>query len=97
MVKLDNKTIILTFKLFCSWIVADSISRVLESSDKDMTSWRKSLLSACEQWLIAAYNNNKEEEINHEAETSMLLRLEELLVRFFFICFTRCKLSSFGL
>ncbi|XP_019379437.1 PREDICTED: nucleolar pre-ribosomal-associated protein 1 [Gavialis gangeticus] len=62
-----------------SWIVADSISRVLESSDKDLTSWRKSLLSACVQWLIAAYNNNKEEETNQETEKSMLLRLEELL------------------
>lgn len=64
---------------FHSWMVADAVSRVLENSE-EMNSWRRSLLAACMKGLIAMYNNNKEES-KQEVERSMLLRLEELLVR----------------
>lgn len=68
---------------FCSWIVADAISRVLENSE-ELHSWRKRLLSACIKGLIVMYNSGKDES-KQEVERSMLLRLEELLVRLLFI------------
>uniref|UniRef100_A0A8C8SFU0 URB1 ribosome biogenesis homolog n=1 Tax=Pelusios castaneus TaxID=367368 RepID=A0A8C8SFU0_9SAUR len=62
-----------------SWIVADSISKVLESSAEELRSWKKSLLAACIKWLITTYNSSKEQENHHGTESSMLLRLEALL------------------
>uniref|UniRef100_A0A8C4VFM0 URB1 ribosome biosis homolog n=1 Tax=Gopherus evgoodei TaxID=1825980 RepID=A0A8C4VFM0_9SAUR len=62
-----------------SWIVADSISRALENSAEELHSWKKSLLAACIKWLITTYNISKEQENNQGTESSMLLRLEELL------------------
>ncbi|XP_034626067.1 nucleolar pre-ribosomal-associated protein 1 [Trachemys scripta elegans] len=63
-----------------SWIVADSISRALENSAEDLHSWKKSLLAACIKWLITTYNISKDQENNQGTESSMLLRLEELLM-----------------
>ncbi|XP_050811957.1 nucleolar pre-ribosomal-associated protein 1 isoform X2 [Gopherus flavomarginatus] len=62
-----------------SWIVADSISRALENSAEELHSWKKSLLAACIKWLITTYNISKEQENDQGTESSMLLRLEELL------------------
>nr|XP_006126118.2 nucleolar pre-ribosomal-associated protein 1 [Pelodiscus sinensis] len=62
-----------------SWIVADSISSVLESSAEELRSWKKSLLAACMKWLITTYNISKEQENSQGTEGSMLLRLEDLL------------------
>ncbi|NXT48894.1 NPA1P protein, partial [Pluvianellus socialis] len=62
-----------------SWTVADAVSRVLENSE-ELDSWRRRLLSACMKGLIVMYNSSKDES-KQEVETSMLLRLEELLVR----------------
>ncbi|XP_074853089.1 nucleolar pre-ribosomal-associated protein 1 [Carettochelys insculpta] len=62
-----------------SWIVADSVSRVLESSAEQLLSWKKSLLAACMKWLINTYNISKEQESSQGTEHAMLLRLEELL------------------
>ncbi|KFW89278.1 Nucleolar pre-ribosomal-associated protein 1, partial [Phalacrocorax carbo] len=60
-----------------SWTVADAVSRVLENSE-ELHSWRRRLLSACMKGLIVMYNSNKNES-KQEVESSMLLRLEELL------------------
>ncbi|NXW84799.1 NPA1P protein, partial [Alopecoenas beccarii] len=65
-----------------SWMVADAISRVLENSE-ELHSWRKRLLSACMKGLIVMYNSSRDES-KQEVERSMLLRLEELLVRLLF-------------
>lgn len=72
---------------FCSWAVADAISRVLENSE-ELHSWRKRLLSACMKGLIVMYNSNRDES-KQEVERSMLLRVEELLVRLLFFCIPR--------
>uniref|UniRef100_A0A8C3XSH8 Nucleolar pre-ribosomal-associated protein 1 n=1 Tax=Chelydra serpentina TaxID=8475 RepID=A0A8C3XSH8_CHESE len=66
-------------QVFSNWIVADSISRALENSAEELHSWKKSLLGACIKWLITTYNISKEQENNQGTESSMLLRLEELL------------------
>uniref|UniRef100_A0A674JXR4 URB1 ribosome biogenesis homolog n=1 Tax=Terrapene triunguis TaxID=2587831 RepID=A0A674JXR4_9SAUR len=65
----------------------DSISRALENSAEELHSWKKSLLAACIKWLITTYNISKDQENNQGTESSMLLRLEELLVRLLSICF----------
>uniref|UniRef100_A0A8D2MPG9 URB1 ribosome biogenesis 1 homolog n=1 Tax=Zonotrichia albicollis TaxID=44394 RepID=A0A8D2MPG9_ZONAL len=62
-----------------SWAVADAISTVLKDSE-ELRSWRRQLLSACMKGLVATYSSSKEES-KPEVERSMLLRLEELLVR----------------
>uniref|UniRef100_A0A8D0H9D5 URB1 ribosome biosis homolog n=1 Tax=Sphenodon punctatus TaxID=8508 RepID=A0A8D0H9D5_SPHPU len=59
-----------------SWVLADSISRVLESSSEELHAWRKALLAACMKWLIGS---TKEQANNPEIESSMLSRFEELL------------------
>ncbi|NXG73591.1 NPA1P protein, partial [Baryphthengus martii] len=59
------------------WTVADAVSRVLEDSE-ELHSWKRRLLSACMKGLIVMYNISKDEG-KREVETSMLLRLEELL------------------
>lgn len=59
--------------------MADAISRVLENSE-ELHSWRRHLLSACMKGLVAMYSSSKDES-KQEVERSMLLRLEELLVR----------------
>lgn len=67
---------------FCSWTVADAISRVLEDSE-ELHPWRRSLLSACMRGLVVMYNSSKDES-EQDVERPVLLRLEELLVRFLF-------------
>lgn len=59
--------------------MAGAISRVLENSE-ELHSWRRHLLSACMKGLVAMYSSSKDES-KQEVERSMLLRLEELLVR----------------
>lgn len=63
--------------------MADAISRVLENSE-ELHSWRRHLLSACMKRLIVMYNNSKDES-KQEVERPTLLRLEELLVRTFYL------------
>nr|XP_041569230.1 nucleolar pre-ribosomal-associated protein 1-like isoform X2 [Taeniopygia guttata] len=67
-----------------SWAVADAISTVLKNSE-ELHSWRRHLFSACVKGLVAMYSSSKDEG-KQEVERSMLLRLEELLVRLL-ICF----------
>lgn len=62
--------------------MADAISRVLENSE-ELHSWRRRLLSACMKGLVVMYNSSKEE--SKQEERSMLLRLEELLVRLLYL------------
>nr|XP_060626413.1 nucleolar pre-ribosomal-associated protein 1 isoform X1 [Anolis sagrei ordinatus] len=61
------------------WVIADAVSRALESSAEKLNSWKKHLLTACIKWLIVAYSNNKTHETCSEIENSMLSRLEKLL------------------
>nr|XP_008105811.1 PREDICTED: nucleolar pre-ribosomal-associated protein 1 isoform X1 [Anolis carolinensis] len=61
------------------WMIADAVSRALESSAEKLNSWKKHLLAACIKWLIVAYSNNKTQEKCSEIENSMLSRLEKLL------------------
>ncbi|XP_048349854.1 nucleolar pre-ribosomal-associated protein 1 isoform X2 [Sphaerodactylus townsendi] len=61
------------------WVVTDAISRMLESSEKKLHSWKKRLLTVCIKWLIFTYSNNKEQETCSEMEAAMLSRLKELL------------------
>ncbi|XP_077198657.1 nucleolar pre-ribosomal-associated protein 1 isoform X2 [Paroedura picta] len=61
------------------WVVADAVSRALESSEEKLRSWKKCLLAVCIKWLILTYNSSKEQETQSEMEAAMLSRLEELL------------------
>ncbi|KAJ7320521.1 hypothetical protein JRQ81_020032 [Phrynocephalus forsythii] len=61
------------------WVIADAISKALESSTEKLHSWKKCLLAACIKWLISVYNNRRELETHSEIESSILLRLEKLL------------------
>ncbi|CAI5772653.1 pre-ribosomal-associated 1 [Podarcis lilfordi] len=61
------------------WVIADAISRALESSAEKLHSWRKRLLVACMKWLILTYSSNREQEARSEIESALLLRLEKLL------------------
>lgn len=72
--------------------MADAISRVLKNSE-ELHSWRRCLLSACMKGLVAMYNSSKDES-KQEVERSMLLRLEELLVRLV-ICFATVGLCAY--
>uniref|UniRef100_A0A670I5H5 URB1 ribosome biosis homolog n=1 Tax=Podarcis muralis TaxID=64176 RepID=A0A670I5H5_PODMU len=72
-------TISLLFSNLSSWVIADAISRALESSAEKLHSWRKRLLVACMKWLILTYSSNREQEARSEIESAMLLRLEKLL------------------
>lgn len=62
------------------WVIADAISRVLESSAEKLQLWRKRLLASCIKSLIATYSNSKQQETQSEIETAMLSRLQKLLV-----------------
>ncbi|XP_060090308.1 nucleolar pre-ribosomal-associated protein 1 [Heteronotia binoei] len=61
------------------WVVADAISRALESFEERLHSWKKCLLAICIRWLALTFSNCKEQETHSETETTMLSRLEELL------------------
>lgn len=56
-----------------------SISDVLAGSPEQVASWRKTLLSSALQWLSARFRSAKERE--QDGEAAMLLRVQELLVR----------------
>lgn len=72
--------------------MADTISRVLKNSE-ELHSWRRHLLSACMKGLVAMYSSSKDES-KQEVERSMLLRLEELLVRLL-TCFATVGLYAY--
>lgn len=72
--------------------MADAISRVLKNSE-ELHSWRRHLLSACMKGLVAMYSSSKDES-KQEVERSMLLRLEELLVRLL-TCFATVELYAY--
>uniref|UniRef100_A0A6J0TW72 Nucleolar pre-ribosomal-associated protein 1 n=1 Tax=Pogona vitticeps TaxID=103695 RepID=A0A6J0TW72_9SAUR len=61
------------------WVIADAISKALESSKEMLHSWKKCLLAACMKWLILAYSRSREPETHSEIESAMLSRLEKLL------------------
>uniref|UniRef100_A0A670XZ50 URB1 ribosome biosis homolog n=1 Tax=Pseudonaja textilis TaxID=8673 RepID=A0A670XZ50_PSETE len=61
------------------WIIADAISRALETCAEKVHSWRKHLLVACMKWLILSFSSNQEQEMHSEVENTMLLKLENLL------------------
>lgn len=69
-----------TFVSCCSWVVADAISGVLEGSAEELQAWKKTLLEACVQWLIASFSGGQQEDGTQAQEKQMLLRLNELLV-----------------
>uniref|UniRef100_A0A8C5WVB3 URB1 ribosome biosis homolog n=1 Tax=Laticauda laticaudata TaxID=8630 RepID=A0A8C5WVB3_LATLA len=64
----------------CRWIIADAVSRALETSAEKVHSWRKHLLVACMKWLILSFSRNQEQEMHSEVENTMLLKLENLLL-----------------
>ncbi|KAM6224025.1 nucleolar pre-ribosomal-associated protein 1 [Rhynchocyon petersi] len=63
-----------------SWIVADSVSAVLEGSTEKLRAWKKILLDCCVKWLIVSFSGNPQDDEHAKArEKHMLLRLDELL------------------
>ena len=64
----------------CSWVVADAVSAVLEGSAEELQAWKKTLLKACVQWLIASFSGGQQEDGTQDQEKQMLLRFNELLV-----------------
>nr|XP_006216094.1 nucleolar pre-ribosomal-associated protein 1 isoform X1 [Vicugna pacos] len=62
-----------------SWMVADSISAVLEESAEELCAWKKTLLEACVQWLVEAFGGGQQDDSTQDQEKQMLLRLNELL------------------
>lgn len=59
--------------------MADAICTVL-TAPEELHSWRTQLLAACIKGLVAIYSSRTDGS-KPELERSMLLRLEELLVR----------------
>ncbi|XP_064412934.1 nucleolar pre-ribosomal-associated protein 1 [Latimeria chalumnae] len=63
------------------WILADSVSEVLENSQEELISWKKVLLASCIKSLVSTYSNCKDQkEEMLETEKSLLSRLQELVV-----------------
>ncbi|XP_061049977.1 nucleolar pre-ribosomal-associated protein 1 isoform X2 [Eubalaena glacialis] len=62
-----------------SWVVADSVLAVLEGSAEELRAWKKTLLEACVQWLIASFSGGQQDDGTQDREKQMLLRLNELL------------------
>nr|XP_058921641.1 nucleolar pre-ribosomal-associated protein 1 isoform X2 [Kogia breviceps] len=62
-----------------SWVVADSVSAVLEGSAEELRAWKKTLLEACVRWLIASFSGGQQDDGTQDREKQMLLRLNELL------------------
>lgn len=62
-----------------SWVVADAVSAVLEGSAEELQAWKKTLLKACVQWLIASFSGGQQEDGTQDQEKQMLLRFNELL------------------
>ncbi|XP_070799661.1 nucleolar pre-ribosomal-associated protein 1 [Pituophis catenifer annectens] len=61
------------------WIIADAVSRALETSAEKVHSWGKHLLVTCMKWLILSFSSSQEQETYSEVENTMLLKLENLL------------------
>uniref|UniRef100_A0A8C6X862 URB1 ribosome biosis homolog n=1 Tax=Naja naja TaxID=35670 RepID=A0A8C6X862_NAJNA len=70
---------LILFSNLCRWIIADAVSRALDTSAEKVHSWRKHLLVACMKWLILSFSSNQEQEVHSEVENTMLLKLENLL------------------
>lgn len=70
----------LSFVFCCSWVVADSVLAVLEGSAEELRAWKKTLLEACVQWLIASFSGGQQDDGTQDREKQMLLRLNALLV-----------------
>ena len=64
----------------CSWVVADAVSAVLEGSAEELQAWKKTLLKACVQWLVASFSGGQQEDGTQDQEKQMLRRFNELLV-----------------
>ncbi|XP_007939478.1 nucleolar pre-ribosomal-associated protein 1 [Orycteropus afer afer] len=62
-----------------SWIVADSVSIVLEGSAEELHAWKKILLESCIKWLIMSFSSQEDGNNTQDQERHMLLRLNELL------------------
>uniref|UniRef100_UPI00398EA5A0 nucleolar pre-ribosomal-associated protein 1 isoform X1 n=2 Tax=Pristiophorus japonicus TaxID=55135 RepID=UPI00398EA5A0 len=63
------------------WTLADAVTNTLGEYPEHQRSWKKSLLKACVQWLVATYSSSKvQEESMKKTEMTMLGRLQELLV-----------------
>nr|XP_058152142.1 nucleolar pre-ribosomal-associated protein 1 isoform X2 [Dasypus novemcinctus] len=63
-----------------SWIVADSISAVLEGSGEELRAWRRALLQSCVKWLVVSFSGDQQaDDKTRDQEKQMLLRLDELL------------------
>ncbi|XP_012587730.1 PREDICTED: nucleolar pre-ribosomal-associated protein 1 isoform X2 [Condylura cristata] len=63
-----------------SWVVADSVSAVLEGSAEELRAWKKVLLESCVRWLVAAFSEGPQEADSARGhEKQMLLRFNELL------------------
>ncbi|XP_023375485.1 nucleolar pre-ribosomal-associated protein 1 [Pteropus vampyrus] len=62
-----------------SWVVADSVSAVLEGSAEKLRAWKKTLLESCVKWLIASFSRQQDSDSTQEQERQMLLRLNQLL------------------
>nr|XP_019585736.1 PREDICTED: nucleolar pre-ribosomal-associated protein 1 [Rhinolophus sinicus] len=61
-----------------SWMVADSVSAVLEGSAEELRAWKKTLLESCVKWLIGSFGGSQQDG-SQDQEKQMLLRLNELL------------------
>lgn len=81
----------LTAVFYCSWVVADAISAVLEGSAEELRAWKKTLLEVCVQWLVASFGGSQHDDGTQDQEKQMLLRLNELLVS---VSYQRPWLSS---
>ncbi|XP_058378996.1 nucleolar pre-ribosomal-associated protein 1 isoform X2 [Diceros bicornis minor] len=63
-----------------SWIMADSISAVLQESAEELHAWKKTLLESCVKWLITSFTGSQQDDDDtQDQEKKMLLRLNELL------------------
>ncbi|KAM7133116.1 nucleolar pre-ribosomal-associated protein 1 isoform 1-T1 [Molossus nigricans] len=63
-----------------SWIVADSVSTVLEGSAEELRAWRGALLASCVSWLVGAFSGHPQDRDGAPCqEKQMLLRLNHLL------------------
>ncbi|XP_006886816.1 PREDICTED: nucleolar pre-ribosomal-associated protein 1 [Elephantulus edwardii] len=63
-----------------SWIVADSVSAVLEESTERLHAWRKVLLESCIKWLTTSFSGSqRDDDSAQNQEKQMLQRLTELL------------------
>ncbi|XP_069492442.1 nucleolar pre-ribosomal-associated protein 1 [Ambystoma mexicanum] len=62
-----------------SWVLADAVSSVLKNAAEQAEAWRKKLLSACMKCLTASFISNKDQKTMPDIESSIVVRLEELL------------------